>query len=226
MQAIVIAHNQEEREFFSYTLRHVGLSVARTAEIKLVSTSLSANPVDLILFAPSVDAPLLEVISEIRAFSQAPMFLLIDALVEDVYCEALDAGVDLILRRPLSARILSRYARVFLRRSGSVPASILAPLTIGRIQLDPSTRILKRDGIDSEQLTTLEFRLFYVLMTNADQVIPTDVIIDRVWGYSGDGNRELVRGLVGRLRRKVEPDPHSPTFIHTHLGIGYRFSCE
>ena len=226
MQAIVIAHNQEEREFFSYTLRHVGLSVARTAEIILVSSSLVANPVDLILFAPSVDAPLLDEIAAIRAISQAPLFLLIDALVEDVYCEALDAGVDLILRRPLSARVLSRYARVFLRRSGSVPASMLASLTVGQVQLDPSLRILKRGDGEPSHLTPLEFRLLYVLMTNADQVIPTDVIIDRVWGYSGDGNRELVRGLVGRLRRKVEPDPQNPTIIHTHLAIGYRFSTE
>ena len=226
MQAIVIAHNQEEREFFSYTLRHVGLSVARTSEIKLVSTSLLANPVDLIFFAPGGDVPLLERIGQIRAISQAPLLLLIDSLLEDTYCEVLDAGVDLILKRPLSARVLSRYARVFLRRSGSVPASMLASITVDEVQLDPSTRVVTRKNVEPVQLTPLEFRLLYVLMTNADQVIPTDVIIDRVWGYTGDGNRELVRGLVRRLRRKIEPDPQNPTYIHTHLGIGYRFSCS
>ncbi len=224
MQAIVIAHNQEEREFFSYTLRHVGLSVARTSDIKLVASSLQANPVDLIFFAPNDDIPLLGEISRIRAISQAPLLLLIDSLLEEVYCEVLDAGVDLILKRPLSARILSRYARVFLRRSGSVPASMLASITVDQLQLDPSSRVVIRVDEDPVQLTPLEFRLLYVLMTNADQVIPTDVIIERVWGYTGDGNRELVRGLVRRLRRKVEPDPQNPAFIHTHLGIGYRFS--
>ena len=226
MQAIVIAHNQEEREFFSYTLRHVGLSVARTAEIELVSSSLLANPVDLIFFAPYHDKPLLAQIEAIRAISQAPLFLLIDTLFEDEYCDALDTGVDLILKRPLSARVLSRYARVFLRRAGSVPASMLANIRVGSIELDPSTRMVKREDCDAAQLTPLEFRLLYVLMTNTDQVIPTDTIIERVWGYTGDGNRELVRGLVRRLRRKVEPNPQKPVFIHTHLGIGYRFSAE
>ncbi|MEZ4591543.1 MAG: helix-turn-helix domain-containing protein [Chloroflexota bacterium] len=57
-------------------------------------------------------------------------------------------------------------------------------------------------------------------MTNADQVIPVDVIIERVWGYHGEGNRELVRGLVRRLRRKIEPDPSQTTFIHNHPGVG------
>ncbi len=226
MQAIVIAHNQEEREFFSYTLRHVGLSVARTAEIKLVSSSLLTNPVDLIFFAPNPNTNWVDEIAAIRAISQAPLFLLIDALLEDTYCEMLDAGVDLILKRPLSARVLSRYAKVFLRRAGSVPASMLSTINTEKIALDPSTRTVQRTNSEPVQLTPLEFRLLYVLMTNRDQVIPTDSIIDRVWGYTGDGNRELVRGLVRRLRRKIEPDPKNPVFIHTHLGIGYRFSIE
>ena len=224
MQAIVIAHNQEEREFFSYTLRHVGLSVARTAEIKLVSSSLLANPVDLVFFAPDPNKHWAEDIATIRTLSQAPLFLLIDSLLEDTYCEMLDAGVDLILKRPLSARVLSRYAKVFLRRSGSVPASMLSNISTDLMELNPSTRIVQRPDLEPVQLTPLEFRFLYVLMTNQDQVIPTDVIIDRVWGYTGDGNRELVRGLVRRVRRKIEPDPKNPTFIHTHLGIGYRFS--
>ena len=224
MQAIVIAHNQEEREFFSYTLRHVGLSVARTAEIKLVSSSLLANPVDLIFFAPNPNLDWTADIATIRSLSQAPLFLLIDTLLEDTYCEMLDAGVDLILKRPLSARVLSRYARVFLRRSGSVPASMLSIISTDLMELNPSTRIVQRPDLEPVQLTPLEFRFLYVLMTNQDQVIPTDVIIDRVWGYTGDGNRELVRGLVRRVRRKIEPDPKNPVFIHTHLGIGYRFS--
>jgi DNA-binding response OmpR family regulator len=55
-------------------------------------------------------------------------------------------------------------------------------------------------------------------------VAPLDVIVERVWGYTGQGNRELVRGLVSRLRRKVEPDPGAPRFIQNVPGVGYRFS--
>ncbi len=35
-------------------------------------------------------------------------------------------------------------------------------------------------------------------MTNRDQVVPTEVIVERVWGYAGEGDRDLVRGLVSR----------------------------
>ncbi len=52
-------------------------------------------------------------------------------------------------------------------------------------------------------------------MTHAGQIIPIDTIVEYVWGYTGDGSRELVRGLVKRLRSKVEPQPKEPTFIRT-----------
>ena len=78
----------------------------------------------------------------------------------------------------------------------------------------------------SRRLTQLEFRLLYVLMVNQEQVIPVDVIVERVWGYTGQGSRELVRGLVSRLRRKIEPDVRQPRFIQNVPGVGYRFSLE
>jgi len=224
MQAIVIAANQEEREFYSYVLRHTGLSVARTAAVKLVSNSLQTNPVDLIFLAPDSVENLLKDATTIRSVSQAPLLVLIDSLTEEMYCEVLDSGVDLVLTRPLSPRILSRYVKMFLRRSGSVPLSVLSPLQAKGFTLDPETRTVETVSGEQKNLTPLEFRLLYVLMTNPEQVIPVEMIIERVWGYSADGNRELVRGLVRRLRRKIEPDPHEPYYIQTHPGIGYRFS--
>lgn len=224
MQAIVIASSQEEREFFSYVLRHTGLSVARTAAVKLILNSLHAHPVDLILLAPGNSATLLADVQTLRAVSQAPLLVLVDSLAEDVYCQVLDIGVDLVLTRPLSPRILSRYVKVFLHRAGSVPSSILVPLEVEGLSLNPETRtVMLKDG-SRQHLTPLEFRLLYVLMTNPDQVIPTEVIIERVWGYSAEGNRELVRGLVRRLRRKIEPAVAEPRYIYTHPGIGYRLS--
>ena len=60
-------------------------------------------------------------------------------------------------------------------------------------------------------------------MTHVGQIIPTEQIVENVWGYAGEGNRELVRGLVQRLRSKVETDPRQPQYIITEVGIGYSF---
>ena len=61
-------------------------------------------------------------------------------------------------------------------------------------------------------------------MTNREQVIPADIIVEKVWGYGGSGDRELVRGLISRLRRKIEVDPDQPRFIQTLTGVGYMFT--
>jgi DNA-binding response OmpR family regulator len=224
MQAIVISGNGEEREFLSYVLRHAGLAVARTTTVQMVMSSLLKQPVDLILLSAKSGTAVAEDVAAIRTMSQAPLLLLHDAMTEDATCELLDAGADLILERPYSSRILARYVTMFLRRAGSVPVSILTTIHSENISLDPGARTVMLADHPPQQLTPLEFRLLYVLMTNADQVIPIDVIIERVWGYNGEGNRELVRGLVRRLRRKIEPDPSHTTFIHNHPGVGYRFS--
>ncbi|MGB2964561.1 MAG: helix-turn-helix domain-containing protein [Anaerolineales bacterium] len=73
------------------------------------------------------------------------------------------------------------------------------------------------------RLTHLEFRLLYTLITNPGQVIPTENLVEYIWGYSGEGNRDLVQGLVQRLRSKIEPDPRNPTYIINSPGIGYLF---
>jgi DNA-binding response OmpR family regulator len=72
----------------------------------------------------------------------------------------------------------------------------------------------------------LEFRLLYNLMIHRGQILTPELIVERVWGYSGQGDRELVVGLVHRLRAKVEPEPRNPRYILTEPGIGYSFDPE
>jgi DNA-binding response OmpR family regulator len=89
--------------------------------------------------------------------------------------------------------------------------------------LDPSIRTVKVGDNQEKRLTQLEFRLLYTLMTNVGQIIPTEQIVEHVWGYSGEGNRDLVRGLVQRLRAKIEPVSGKPRYVLTEPGIGYYF---
>lgn len=223
MQAIVIAPDTEEREFLTYSLRQIGLTVTSEAQEDTAVSKLAQKTVDLILFAPNhLNSPV-DTIKQIRTVSQASLLLLTDFILEWEHCDVLDAGGDLVLLRPCSPRILNRYVRIFLRRGASIPVSLLAPIKEGSIQLNPNTRTFTTAHFGKKRLTPLEFRLLYLLMSNPGQVIPTELIIERVWGYSADGNRELVRGLVRRLRRKIEVDPKKPQFIHTHTGIGYQF---
>ncbi len=226
MQAFLIAGDSDEREVLTFVLRHAGLAVSPGTDLTRILTNWSELPADLILLAHDAPRPALEQVNAIRAVTEVPVIVLCEPPSEDQLLELLRAGADLVLPRPVAPRLVSEYARVVLKRSGAIPAFMLPPLDLSEISLDPATRTVAVAGRDPCRLTQLEFRLLYVLMTNRNQVVPTEVIVERVWGYAGEGDRDLLRGLVSRLRHKIEPDPDKPRFIETIPGIGYRFSLE
>jgi DNA-binding response OmpR family regulator len=152
--------------------------------------------------------------------------MVVDAVDERLHFALLETGADLVVARPFSARLLIARVRALLRRAGSVPLFSLPTLNIAGLTLDPATRTVKVDDRPSKRLTHLEFRLLYTLMVHRGQVLPADTIVERVWGYSGRGDRELVRGLISRLRSKVEEDARHPSFILTVPGVGYSFCDE
>ena len=91
------------------------------------------------------------------------------------------------------------------------------------VSLDPAGRTVEVHGSPSKRLTQLEFRLMYTLMMHAGQILSAQQLVERVWGYDDDKDRDLVRGLVRRLRAKIEPDPKHPVNLVTYPGVGYAF---
>jgi DNA-binding response OmpR family regulator len=69
-------------------------------------------------------------------------------------------------------------------------------------------------------LTALEGSLLDYLIINSGQILTIDALIDHVWGAQG-GDRDMLRQLVRRLRRKIEADPTNPVYIKTVPGLGY-----
>jgi DNA-binding response OmpR family regulator len=183
------------------------------------------NPADLVLIVLSEEhtRPLTQV-KLLRAHTVIPILILSDLLSDDMHVNFLEAGADLVVMRPYSVRALLAQIKAILRRSSGIPFFSLPMLTQREVKLDPSDRTVQVGDRSPKRLTHLEFRLLYTLMTHVGQIIPTDQIVEHVWGYTGEGNRELVRGLVQRVRSKIEADPRQPRYIVTEVGIGYYFS--
>jgi DNA-binding response OmpR family regulator len=120
--------------------------------------------------------------------------------------------------------LLIAQVRALARRAGTIPLSNLPEMTAVGLSLDPATRTVQVIGQSPRRLTHLEFRLLYTLMVNRGQVLSTETIVEHVWGYTGQGDRDLVRGLIRRLRLKVEPEPGQPAYILTVPGVGYSFT--
>jgi DNA-binding response OmpR family regulator len=225
MYALLLAQNPDEKAVLTLALQRAGLAVAKANDLQRAMRLWSERPADLILFALPGDAPL-ESVRRIRAETTVILVVISDPIEEAMHYELLEAGADLVVLRPYSTRLLIAQLRALLRRAGSVPLSSLPTLNLADLTLDPGTRTVQVAGHPPRHLTHLEFRLLYTLMINRGQVLPTSDIVEHVWGYSGEGSKDLVRGLVRRLRLKVEPDPRRPRYVLTVPGLGYSFNQE
>jgi DNA-binding winged helix-turn-helix (wHTH) protein len=80
---------------------------------------------------------------------------------------------------------------------------------------------------DTTELTAKEHALLNYLLINPDVVCEKDALIQAVWPEDEifeEGIRdESLAQLIRRLRKKIEPDPSDPRYIHTVPGRGYRF---
>lgn len=221
---MLLAQNAEERAVLSLVLQRAGLAVTSSADLERAIKSWLERPADLILLALAGDH--VAQVRRTRTDTPVPLVVIVDPLREDIHCDLLEAGADLVICRPFSARLLIAQVQALMRRAGTVPLFSLPTLTQAGLTLDAANRTVEVSGWRSRRLTHLEFRLLYALMTHRGQVLPAEVIVERVWGYSGRGDKDLVRGLVSRLRAKIEPEPRQPRFIRTVPGIGYAFDPD
>ena len=163
-------------------------------------------------------------VRRVRRQGDTCLAIVADAATEEALCQTYEAGADLVMLRPYSLRVFTLQLRALLRRGRGTSLSILPSFVIGKLTLDPASRTVQVEGRVSRRLTQLEFRLLYLLMLHRGQTVPTEVVMERVWGYEGEAESgtEMLRALVRRLRAKLEPDPREPRYILSEPTVGYR----
>ncbi len=149
---------------------------------------------------------------------RVPIMMLTVRSAEEDQVRALDAGADDYLAKPFSPRTLLARVRALLRRAGSDRS---APTVCGAFEIDAERRSVRVAGGDPIALTRLEFRLLQLLVANAGHALPPERLTRHVWGYPDEGDRQALKQLVHRLRRKLEPDPAHPRYLETVAGAGY-----
>jgi len=92
--------------------------------------------------------------------------------------------------------------------------------------LDFTAHELKSTAGEEVVLTSSEFELLVTLVKNANRVLSRDQIMDNITGRDWISSDRSVDVLMGKLRKKIEEDPHNPTLIKTIRGAGYKFTTR
>lgn len=222
MKALIVDDDLALADVVSFTFRRAGMDVIMAHDGYSALDRWRNDSPDLIILdlnLPKLDG--LSVCRQIRTQSDVPIIILTVRGEEDDIVKGLQFGADDYVVKPFSPRQVIARAEAVMRRAGT-PQLSPSPLSSGDITFDPSRCEIKRGGHHIARLTQLECRLLEILMRNSNQVILADTLIDQVWGPSG-GNREMLKQLVYRLRRKLEPDQKNPNYIETIPGVGYTF---
>jgi two-component system OmpR family response regulator/two-component system copper resistance phosphate regulon response regulator CusR len=128
----------------------------------------------------------------------------------------LTSGADDYIVKPFAiAELLARIDAVS-RRSLHRPATTLEAAGLA---LDLTTRRVTRDG-RSVDLTPTEFSILELLLRYAGQVVTRQMLCEHVWGFTWDGNTNVIEVHINRLRQKLG-DERSSSCIQTVRGRGY-----
>lgn len=220
---LIVADEPATGNLWGVVLRELNCRavVARTASqamdmMEEVSPDLIV--VDISLFKTNA----LEICSELFGNSAAPIMLLTPINNESHMLEAYHAGVDEVMIKPVSPALFLAKIKVMLRHSRNVSSENLENLKLGELTLEPSRRdVVQPNGIRIP-LTHLEFRVLYMLMNHPDYAFQPGEIVRRIWGYDPEESSVLVKNVIYRLRKKLEPNPNQPRYIRTETG-GYLF---
>ena len=179
----------------------------------------------LILDLGLPDGDGVNLLHDLRGWSQLPVIVLSARSAEADKIEALDAGADDYLVKPFSVGELLARVRAALRRRDSSGAQAVSVVQFGECEIDLVRRQVRRNG-EHVHLTPVEYKLAAALISRESQVLTHRQLLREVWGPASVEHNHYLRIYLGHLRRKLEADPARPMHFLTETGVGYRFVAQ
>ena len=212
------------REMIVYTLQSYGMEAKGYERPSAFWKAMESAAPDLLLLdimLPEEDG--LSILKRLRAntaTAQMPILLLTAKGSEYDKVVGLDSGADDYLAKPFGIMELLARIRALLRRSEKTSESKQQEYSVGSLYLNTARHIVTDNGREVS-LTNKEYNLLLLLIEHPGIVFTRDQLLDRIWGYSFDGESRTVDVHVRTLRQKLGG---SGDLIETVRGIGYKFN--
>jgi DNA-binding response OmpR family regulator len=219
MKVLLVDDDLDLINITTFALQQAGFLVVRACDGDQAIAQVDEEVPDIVVL--DINLPRrngFEVARIIRQNSALPIIMLTARGEEDDVVRALQLGADDYLTKPFSPKVLVARILALLRRSGFGAEN---SVSAGRLALDLDSLRLEGAPGGSISLTPLEARFLQLLITQAGKTVPTERLLNHVWGGRAGGNRQLLKQLVHRLRQKLEPDPGEPRYVKTVPNAGY-----
>lgn len=191
-------------------------------EAMLEASSHNPDIILLDLGLPDMDG--IDIIKNVRSWSNMPIIVISARSEDSDKIEALDAGADDYLTKPFSVEELLARIRTTIRRMEIMLGNskeVSSTFTNGELTIDYAAGCAFL-GEEELHLTPIEYKLLCLLSKNVGKVLTHTYITDKIWGSSWENDVASLRVFMATLRKKIEKTKDSPQYIQTHIGVGYR----
>ena len=225
MQKVLVVDDEAQiRAVLRGYLEAEGYEVAEAADGTEALAALREDPPVLVLLdvmLPGIDG--LEVLRQLRGFSDAYV-ILVTARAEEVdKLVGLGVGADDYVTKPFSPREVTARVKAMLRRDNRGDRTDGdALLRFDGLSIKPAHREVEANGV-SVGLSSLEFDLLAALATEPGRVFSRAQLLEKVWGYDFYGDERVVDVHIRSLRARLGDDAGDPHLIATVRGVGYKF---
>ena len=205
-------------------LEHGGFTVLVASDGQAALRTARTGRPDLIVLdlgLPGLDG--LDVTRALRREGEIPIIMLTARTEETDKLVGLELGADDYLTKPFSPKELVARVRAVLRRA----EGLHSPSDVIRVGADVELdlpRMEARFGGRRIDLTKTEFQLLSTMARQPGRVFTRAQLLDAVKGVAFESYERAIDAHVKNIRRKLEPQPHSPRYLLTVYGVGYRLA--
>lgn len=225
IKLLLVEDDPDMLDLTAYVLRRERFVVVEAADGAQAIRRWQTDRPDLVILdlgLPSLDG--FEVLRRIREEQETPILVVTGRKEAQDILRAFNLGTDDFIPKPFEFRELIARVRAILRRSKVAAQETAEPqVQCDGLTLDPQTYEVSWQDT-CIRLTPTEFRILYLLATNAGRVVPASRMYTYVWGSQG-GDANALRSHISHLRRKLVLDNRddAPGTISSVPAVGYIF---